>query len=130
MFACCKGSGMGFAFPDVCKMPTPGGPVPTPYPNTGQMALALPGATKVLITGIPAVNKKCQISLTEGDEPGVAMGVKSNMIKGPAKFNNGSTKVRIEGSPAQRLGDPLSHNNENAVGAVLSPSQSKVMIMS
>ncbi|WPL16410.1 hypothetical protein Thiowin_01364 [Thiorhodovibrio winogradskyi] len=131
MFACCKSSGMAFAFPDVCKVPTPGGPVPTPLPNTAQMALALPGANKVLITGAPAVNKKCKISLSEGDEPGVAMGVQSNTIKGPAKFTNGSAKVRIEGSPAQRMGDPTSQNKDNAqLGNVLAPSQTKVMIMS
>ena len=27
------GNGMTIAFPDVCKTPTPGGPVPIPYPN-------------------------------------------------------------------------------------------------
>jgi len=114
MFACCKSSGTAFAFPDVCKVPSPGGPVPTPFPNTGQMALAMPGAKKVLITGAPAVNKKCKISLTEGDEPGVGMGVQSSTIKGPGKFVGGSAKVKIEGSPAQRLGDPTTQNKDNA----------------
>ena len=29
-----KGSGgMSMVFPDVCKTPSPGGPVPIPYPN-------------------------------------------------------------------------------------------------
>ena len=28
-------SGMIFAFPDVCKTPSPSGPVPIPYPTTG-----------------------------------------------------------------------------------------------
>jgi hypothetical protein len=27
-------SGITIAFPDVCKTPSPGGPVPIPYPNT------------------------------------------------------------------------------------------------
>lgn len=132
MFACSKASGTALAFPDVCKVPTPGGPVPTPFPNTGQMALALPGSLKVLIVGSPAINKKCKISLTEGDEGGVAMGVQSNTIKGPAKFLNGSLKVRIQGSPAQRLGDFTSHNKDNAPvgGFVVAPSQNKVLIMS
>ena len=28
-----NGGGQCFAFPDTCKTPTPGGPVPIPYPN-------------------------------------------------------------------------------------------------
>jgi len=35
MPASTKGGGMCLAFPDVCKTPSPGGPVPIPYPNTG-----------------------------------------------------------------------------------------------
>ena len=31
-------SGMSIVFPDVCKTPTPGGPVPTPYPNIGMVS--------------------------------------------------------------------------------------------
>lgn len=131
MFACCKSSGTAFAFPDVCKVPAPNGFVTVPFPNTGQMALAMPGAKKVLITGAPAVNKKCKISLTEGDEPGVGMGVQSGTIKGPGKFVGGSAKVKIEGSPAQRLGDPTTQNKDNAKpGNVVAPSQTKVMVMS
>ena len=49
-----KGSGgMSIVFPDVCKTPTPGGPVPIPYPNIAKTALATqkktaskPGAVK------------------------------------------------------------------------------------
>ena len=29
------GGGVCIAFPDVCKTPSPGGPVPVPYPNIG-----------------------------------------------------------------------------------------------
>ena len=28
-------SGLTLAFPDVCKTPSPGGPIPIPYPNVG-----------------------------------------------------------------------------------------------
>ena len=30
-----KGGGQCFGFPDVCKTPSPAGPVPIPYPNFG-----------------------------------------------------------------------------------------------
>lgn len=132
MHACCKLGGTTSAFPDVCNVPTPTGNVPTPFPNLGQMSMALPGATNVLIAGTPAVTKRCIIPVTSGDEPGVAMGVSSGTIKGPVKFLMGSMKVRIEGSQAQRMGDPTTQNKDNAmVGAVIAPpSQVKVMILS
>ncbi len=131
MFACCKASGNAFAFPDVCKVPAPNGFVPAPLPNIGQMAVAMPGAKKVLITGSPAINKKCKLSVTEGDEAGVGMGIQSSTIKGVARFTNGSSKVKIEGSPPQRLGDPTTQNKDNAMlGNVVAPSQTKVMILS
>ena len=43
-----KGSGgMSTVFPDVCKTPTPGGPVPIPYPNMGKSADTTAGPTTV-----------------------------------------------------------------------------------
>ncbi|MFW5836822.1 MAG: DUF4150 domain-containing protein [Desulfovibrionaceae bacterium] len=129
MFACCKENGMALAFPDVCKTPMPA-PVPVPYPNMGQMMMAAPGAEKVLISGMPAVNKSCEIMPTEGDTAGVEMGVESSTIMGPGKFTAGSMKVRIQGSAAQRMGDATTQNKQNAVGTVIEPSQEKVMINS
>ena len=41
-FANCRGiahkgsGGLSIVFPDVCKTPTPGGPIPIPYPNIGK----------------------------------------------------------------------------------------------
>ncbi len=40
-----------------------------------------------------------------------------------------SLKVKLEGNPAVRLGDPTKQNEGNAVGSVLAPSQAVVMIM-
>ena len=43
-----KGSGgMSIVFPDVCKTPTPGGPVPIPYPNIGKASDTSKGPKKV-----------------------------------------------------------------------------------
>lgn len=130
MFMCCKQQGMIFAFPDVCKTPTPIGTIPVPYPNIGQMPMAQPGALKVLVDGMPAVNKQCLIAPTEGDTPGVALGVQSQTIMAQGMFILGSAKVLVAGSPAQRLGDPSMQNNNNASGSVLAPSQLKVLVRS
>ena len=43
--------------PDVCKTPSPGGPVPVPYPNTGQWVQTIPvtAAKKTKIQNAPIV---------------------------------------------------------------------------
>ena len=46
-----KGGGFTVAFPDVCKTPTPAGPVPIPYPNIAQTAQAKQQAKKVKVGG-------------------------------------------------------------------------------
>lgn len=131
MFAVTKQAGQCFAMPDVCKTPAPPAPpVPIPYPNIAMPMMGNPATTKVLIAGMPALTKSSKITISSGDEAGVAGGVVSGKIMGPAEFIMGSMKVKLEGNPAVRLGDPTKQNDGNAVGAVLAPSQAKVMIMS
>lgn len=130
MFALTKEAGMAFAFPDVCKTPTPVGPVPIPYPNMGQMPMAEPGALKVLIVGVTALNKSCNVPLTEGDTTGVLGGVVSSTEMEQTKFVSSSEKVQIEGSPAVRFTDATTQNNANCEGCVIEPSQEKVLIPS
>jgi hypothetical protein len=130
MFAVTIGGGQLMAMPDVCLTPTPAGPVPMPYPNMASPSLGAPPAEKVLISGAPALNMNAEIPMTEGDQAGTNGGVTCGMMSGPAKFTEGSTKVMIAGSPAVRLTTPTSQNQNNAVGAVLAPSQTVVMIMS
>ncbi len=132
MFACTLQGGTLMAFPDTCKTPTPGGPVPVPYPNTGQGSMANPGtcSTKVLISCTPAQTTNTQIAMTSGDEAGVAGGVVSSMIKGPAKYVMVSLSVMIQGGSAGRLTSPTQPNgtNANPVGAVIAPSQTTVIV--
>ena len=130
MFACTIQTGNLLSPADVCKTPTPGGPVPIPYANVGMLPMATPPCAKVLVAGSPALSTECKVPMTSGDQPGVGLGVVSGKIMGEAKFTMGSTKVTLEGSPAVRLGDPTTHNANNAVGACMAPSQSKFMILS
>src|SRR6476646_5147626 len=65
--------------PDVCKTPSPGGPVPIPYPNISQSAMLDKGTTTVKADGgMMIAIKGSEFSLSNGDEAGSVGGVKSN----------------------------------------------------
>jgi len=131
MFAVTKQNGQCMAMPDVCKTPAPPAPpIPIPYPNIGMPMMGNPATLKVLVCGMPALTKASKITITNGDQAGVAGGVASSKIMGPAEFVMASMKVKLEGNPAVRLGDMTKQNDGNAVGSVVAPSQAKVMIMS
>ena len=109
--------GMSTVFPDVCKTPTPGGPVPIPYPNIGQASNTSKGTKKVKVDGKMAMVKGAKYSMTSGDEAGTAGGgVVSSKIKGEAEYMMYSFDVKFEGKNACRLGDPLFHNKKNIMG--------------
>ena len=62
--ACTNGpEGRSYAFPDVCKTPTPAGPVPIPYPNIGMLQQASPKTLceTVLICGFMGATVKTEI---------------------------------------------------------------------
>lgn len=130
MFACTSMNGMAqaTAVTDVCKTPTPGGPVPMPYPNIAMLNMANPSTTvkKVVVLGMPALNVNSETTLSNGDEAGVNMGVVSNKIMGPCTFKSSSQKVKFGGKPAVFMTCQTGHNgksNPNAMGSVLAPSQ-------
>lgn len=124
---CSIQGGSALGVPDVCKVPSPAGPVPTPFPNQGQMMMATPPATSVLVAGSPCVNLSSQIPISSGDEAGVAGGVVSNTIVGSVAFTVGSMVVFANGAPVVTLGAMTTHNHNNAVGSVIAPSQSTVI---
>ena len=112
-----KGSGgMSPVFPDVCKTPTPAGPVPIPYPNIGQSADTSGGPTTITIDGSMPMVKGAKYSTTTGDEAGSAGGVISSATKGEAEFMMYSFDVMMEGNNACRLGDPMFQNKKNIMG--------------
>lgn len=112
-----KGSGgMSTVMPDVCKTPTPGGPVPIPYPNIGMASMTTGGPTKVKTDMQMPMVKGAKYSMTSGDEAGSAGGVISGKIKGEAEFMLYSFDVKFEGKNVCRMGDPLFQNQRNAMG--------------
>jgi len=106
--------GMSPIFPDVCK--TPPGPVPIPYPNIGKSQDTTAGPSTVETDGNMPMTKGAKYMMSTGDEAGVALGVVSNKVKGVCEFMMYSFDVKFEGQNVCRLGDPLFHNDKNAMG--------------
>ena len=117
----CPNQGIAFAFPDVCNTPTPGGPVPIPYPNLAQLADALDVADELLLgpQGLNALLLDSSIPVSSGDEAGSLGGVSSGTIKGECVVTAASTTVLYGGKGIARIADPTTQNNENAVGQLL-----------
>ena len=108
--------GMSIAFPDVCKTPTPAGPIPIPYPNIGKASDTSGGTSKVKIDGKMAMVKGAKYAMSAGDEAGSAGGVMSSSIKGEVEFMLYSFDVKFEGKNACRMGDMMFHNKKNIMG--------------
>lgn len=101
--------------PDVCKTPSPGGPVPVPYPNIAQSSMLDKGSKTVTADGQMVAIKDSEYSMSNGDEAGVAGGVKSGVNMKEAKWISYSFDVKIEGQNACRLQDKMTHNHENTL---------------
>ena len=101
--------------PDVCKTPSPGGPVPVPYPVIVSLSSDLAKGTKtVKIDGGNMVAiKGSEFSRCTGDEPGTAGGVKSSTNMKEATWILYSFDVKIEGKNACRLSDKMMMNHGN-----------------
>jgi hypothetical protein len=107
-------NGTSPSFPDPCKTPTPGGPVPIPYPNIARSSDSAKITKKVKVDGKGVCNKGSNFSTSTGDEAGTAGGgVVSNKTKGKAEFVNVSFDVQFEGKGAARSFDIMLHNNKN-----------------
>ena len=103
--------GISTAFPDVCKTPSPGGPVPIPYPNVGRSGDTSQGSEHVTVDGKPIMLKDSTFSTSTGDEAGTAGGgMLSSKTKGTAKFANYAFNTKVEGSPVPRMLDPMQQN--------------------
>ena len=102
--------------PDVCKTPSPGGPVPIPYPNISQSITLAKGTTTVKADGgMMIANKGSEFSLSNGDNPGVAGGVKSSTFMKESTWILYSFDVKMDGKGACRLTDKKFQNHENTV---------------
>jgi len=59
-------------FPDVCKTPAPGEPIPIPYPNIAKSSDTSNGTKAVKIEGKQVMVKDSAFETSTGDEPATA----------------------------------------------------------
>ena len=101
--------------PDVCKTPSPGGPIPIPYPNFADQGSLDKGTKSVKAKGKMIAIKESEYSMSSGDEPGNIGGVTSNTFKKETSWITYSFDVKIDGSNACRHTDKKFHNHKNTV---------------
>ena len=102
--------GMVAGFPDVCNTPSPGGPLPIPYPNVARSMDTGGGTSTVLVQGNPIMIKPSYFAISTGDEPGTGLGLMSGKIKGRAYPRMYSFDVKAEGENVFRLTDIMCLN--------------------
>ncbi|MCC8365806.1 MULTISPECIES: DUF4150 domain-containing protein [Xenorhabdus] len=128
MFANTQSGGMDLATPDVCM--TPPFSTPIPYPNMAQGPTGITNAMNILFAGAPAHNLMTIYPMTMGDNAGVNTGVASGTVMGPARHTLGANTLLIKGAPVTRLTSMSMQNSTNSVGCRITPSQTKVLILS
>lgn len=104
--------------PDVCKTPTPGGPVPVPYPNMARDGDLADGTDSVKIAGSSVAVEGACLSTSSGDEAGTAGGVISSKFKGKLTWGSQSADVKFEDKGVIRFLDLcyFNSNTGNALG--------------
>ena len=107
--------GQSMAFPDVnlCPPTPPAGPIPMPLPNIAKAADLQGGAGSVVIGGNPMGKQSSFFAKSTGNESAQSTGggVVSHVVQGKAYFTSFSVGVSIEGEPAVRHLDMMTHNH-------------------
>jgi len=134
MFQLTTNKAQNIAFPDSCMTPSPGGPVPMPYPNISDTSSASSDtiSQKILVDGNPTLNISSEIPSSNGDEAGSNKGVVSGDQMGQTGYTDGSEVLMLDGNPAVRLTSQTGQNgsNMNAQGACIVPSQEIMIVLS
>src|SRR5690625_2551650 len=108
-----KSGGKVITGPDVCKTPSPGSPVPIPYPNISLSSDLAKGSKSVKINGVSACLKGSNFSKSAGDQAGSLGGVISGKTGSKAEPVNYSFDVKIEGKGVVRNLDPFQSDSGN-----------------
>ena len=126
MFAATQGGGSCVAEGDVC---IPFYLIPTPYSNTAAPPNGADFVPNIFtVTGM-AHNQGTIIETSSGDEPGIYFGVESGTQLGEATYVTCSTTVLMGGMPTPRLSSSTLQNTSNCEGAMVAPSQTKVLVL-
>ncbi len=115
------------AVPDVCKTPSPGGPVPIPYVNVARDGDLAQGSNSVSIEGNPVALKNSNLSTSSGDEPGTAGGgLISSKTKGKMTWGSSSLDVKFEGKGVIRFLDVTQHNGNTFNSSLIQAGGTKL----
>lgn len=105
--------------PDVCKTPRGDSTPPIPYPVTAQLLQAVLPVPTVRTNNTPLVVMDQSFApMTQGDEPGVAGGIKSGTVGSICEPLEHSASVTAGGFPILRNGDICWMNNKNTPGVI------------
>jgi hypothetical protein len=85
--------------PDVCKTPSPHGPIPIPYPSTAP-PLAPATKAKALVTKKASFTKDSSLPVISGDEPGSLMWAQKSTERKQRLQVAGFSPVAAEGMVA------------------------------
>ena len=108
-----KGDGQANAAgpPDVCKAPSPSGPVPVPYVNVAKSRDLEGGTKRTKIAGKSVAIDGAKLSSSTGNEAGSAGGgLMSAKTKGALSWISRSPNVKFEGKGVVRFMDTAMHN--------------------
>ncbi|NVJ00725.1 DUF4150 domain-containing protein [Myxococcus sp. AM009] len=109
-----ESGGTVVGFPDVCRVPSPGGPLPVPLPNVAVSRDLENGSRTVRINGASVALRDSYLGRSTGNEAGTAGGgVTSGTTKGRAHPVSYSADVFIEGRPVVRNFDLFTLNDHN-----------------
>ncbi len=131
MFVNTQMLGISLAFPDVCLTPAPPAPapVPIPYPNIWLLPTTVGFIPTVLAMCAPIHTLASTAPMSNGDNPGVAMGVASGTVMGPGRYTLGANTCLCMGMPITRLTSTTMQNSTNAIGVQTVPSQPLVLLL-
>lgn len=108
--------------PDVCKTPSPGGPVPVPYVNVALNSDLADGSKDVDIEGSSVALSDSNLKISSGDEAGSAGGgITSSKIKGKLTWGDSSPDVLFDGKGVIRFMDVTQHNGNSSNTFTINP---------